>query len=324
MARPLRIDLRGGVYHVTSRGLERREIVCDDRDRAKWVDLVDGVARRRRWRVFAWALMTNHYHLFLETPDADLSAGMHDLNSGYVFGVQPPPRALRPLAPGAVQRHPGRERLPLRGVEPLHPPQSRPGRPGGPSAGLPVGELPILPRPRPRAGLAGMGGSAGHARPDGAGGPAGVREFLAAGVESPAESPLRSVVASVLLGSAGFVERMRSWLLERPPEREVPAARELRRGVGVEGVEAAVCAGLGATVETLREKRRWRNEARAIALYLCRRWTGETGVSLGERFGGVSAQAVSKLVAQVARRLGDDRRLAREVRRCEEILWAQK
>jgi REP element-mobilizing transposase RayT len=81
MARPLRIDLPDGVYHVTSRGLERREIVYDDRDRRKWLERLGAVATRRRWRVFARVLMGNHYHLFLQTPDADLSAGMHDLNS---------------------------------------------------------------------------------------------------------------------------------------------------------------------------------------------------------------------------------------------------
>src|SRR5512136_660169 len=84
MARPLRIDIPDGVYHVTSRGLERRKIVLDDRDRRKWLELLGEGATRRRWRVFAWALLDNHFHLFLRTPDADLSAGMHDLNSGYV------------------------------------------------------------------------------------------------------------------------------------------------------------------------------------------------------------------------------------------------
>jgi putative transposase len=82
MATPLRIELPDGVYHVTSRGLERREIVCDDRDRRKWLELLAAVDTRRRWRVFAWVHMGNHYHLFLQTPDADLLAGMHDLNWG--------------------------------------------------------------------------------------------------------------------------------------------------------------------------------------------------------------------------------------------------
>jgi len=83
MARPLRIEIEDGLYHVTSRGWERCVIVHDDADREEWFKLLDRVARRYGWRFFAWVLMDNHFHLFLRTPNGDLSAGMHDLNSGY-------------------------------------------------------------------------------------------------------------------------------------------------------------------------------------------------------------------------------------------------
>ena len=83
MSRPLRIDIENGIYHVTSRGWERRVIVRDDRDREQWLSLLDRVAVRCGWQVFAWTLLDNHFHLFLRTPEANLSAGMHDLNSGY-------------------------------------------------------------------------------------------------------------------------------------------------------------------------------------------------------------------------------------------------
>ena len=82
MSRALRIDVPGGLYHVTSRGLGRRAIVADDRDRQRWLALLDVASVRRRWRVLASVLMGNHFHLVVETPDADLSAGMRDLNAG--------------------------------------------------------------------------------------------------------------------------------------------------------------------------------------------------------------------------------------------------
>ncbi|NLF67956.1 MAG: hypothetical protein GX575_02760 [Candidatus Anammoximicrobium sp.] len=81
MARPLRIDIENGLYHVTSRGWEQRLVVRDDRDRQRWLELLDRVATRCGWRVFAWVLMNNHFHLYLRTPRPNLSAGMHDLNS---------------------------------------------------------------------------------------------------------------------------------------------------------------------------------------------------------------------------------------------------
>ena len=83
MSRPLRIEMENGLYHVTARGLERRVIVDSDRDRKDWLRLLDRVATRCNWRVFSWVLMSHHFHLFLRTPEPNLSAGMHDLNSGY-------------------------------------------------------------------------------------------------------------------------------------------------------------------------------------------------------------------------------------------------
>ena len=66
-----------------NRGVQRGNIVCDDHDRGEWLRLLGRAAGRCRWRVFAWALLDNHFHLFLRTPLPNLSAGMHALESGY-------------------------------------------------------------------------------------------------------------------------------------------------------------------------------------------------------------------------------------------------
>ncbi len=63
MSRPLRIEIENGLYHVTARGWERRSIVTGDRDRKDWLRLLDRVATRCGWHLFAWVLMTNHFHL---------------------------------------------------------------------------------------------------------------------------------------------------------------------------------------------------------------------------------------------------------------------
>ena len=55
----------------------------DNGDRERWADLLDRVTTRRSWCVYAWALLDNHFHLFLRRPHADLPAGMHDLDAGY-------------------------------------------------------------------------------------------------------------------------------------------------------------------------------------------------------------------------------------------------
>ena len=83
MARPLRIEFPGAVYHVTSRGNARQWIVADDTDRAAFVKHLGAVVERYHWLCHAWCLMDNHYHLLIETPEANLAAGMRTLNGGY-------------------------------------------------------------------------------------------------------------------------------------------------------------------------------------------------------------------------------------------------
>lgn len=83
MARPLRIELAGGVYHVTSRGDRREAIFRSDEDRVEWLAVLGQVCARFNWRCHAWCQMTNHFHLVLETPDANLSQGMRQLNGVY-------------------------------------------------------------------------------------------------------------------------------------------------------------------------------------------------------------------------------------------------
>jgi putative transposase len=83
MARPLRIEFPGALYHVTARGNERRPIVADDHDRAQWVATLAGVVRRFGWRLYAWCLMQNHHHLLVETPAPNLARGMRQLNGVY-------------------------------------------------------------------------------------------------------------------------------------------------------------------------------------------------------------------------------------------------
>ena len=76
MARPHRIEFPGAVYHVTSRGNARQDIVADDRDRSQWVTFLAQVVDRYGWLCHAYCLMDNHDHLLIETPQPTLSPDM--------------------------------------------------------------------------------------------------------------------------------------------------------------------------------------------------------------------------------------------------------
>ncbi|MBI3795359.1 MAG: transposase [Deltaproteobacteria bacterium] len=83
MARPLRLEIPGAVYHLTSRGNARQEIYRDVVDRETFLALLGQVCTQWRWQCYAYCLMNNHYHLVVETLDGRLAAGMRQLNGVY-------------------------------------------------------------------------------------------------------------------------------------------------------------------------------------------------------------------------------------------------
>jgi putative transposase len=83
MSRPLRLEFPGALWHITSRGNERRDIIRDSHDSRFFRSLLGRVVTERHWILHAWVLMSNHYHLLLETPEPNLSRGVKSLNQEY-------------------------------------------------------------------------------------------------------------------------------------------------------------------------------------------------------------------------------------------------
>jgi putative transposase len=83
MPTPLRIAYPGAVYHVICRGNDRGDIFRDDGDRRRYLDLFRGVISSFRLKIYAYALMSNHVHLFLKTLLPNISAAMYRLNLDY-------------------------------------------------------------------------------------------------------------------------------------------------------------------------------------------------------------------------------------------------
>ena len=73
MARPLRIQFDGALYHIVSRGNERMMIFLEDADRIKYLNILHTTIERFNWLCHVYCLMGNHYHLMIETPDANLA-----------------------------------------------------------------------------------------------------------------------------------------------------------------------------------------------------------------------------------------------------------
>lgn len=225
MARPLRLEFPGALYHVTSRGNARAAIFVDDEDRGTFLGVLGEVVERYRWRCHAYCLMYNHYHLVVETPEGNLSLGMRQLNGVYTqrfnrghgrvghlfqgrFKAILVEReryllelcryvVLNPLRAGVVQdlrRYPWSSYVAMVGAAPA---------PGWLSTEWVLSQF-------------GRRRSTAQRR---------YQVFVADGVSGA--SPWRQLRGQVLLGSERFVERLRPLLADREELTEVPRAQRL-------------------------------------------------------------------------------------------------
>ncbi len=83
MSRPLRISYPGAFYHVTSRGNEKKNVFLSDQDRKKFIEYIEPANEKYGAIIHCYCLMSNHYHLLLETPRGNLPRIMHQINASY-------------------------------------------------------------------------------------------------------------------------------------------------------------------------------------------------------------------------------------------------
>jgi len=100
MARPLRIEFPGALYHITSRGDKKQRIFEDHRDREAFLDILASALEQCNWLCHSYCLMDNHYHLLIETPDGNLSYGMRQLNGVYTQRYNRTPHTVGHLLQG--------------------------------------------------------------------------------------------------------------------------------------------------------------------------------------------------------------------------------
>jgi REP element-mobilizing transposase RayT len=228
MARPLRIEFPGALYHVMSRGNERRAIVRDDTDRSKRLDWLRRTVETYGWRLHAFVLMNNHDHLFVETPEANLSAGMQYLNGSYTSYFNRRHSRAGHLFQGRFKGHLIEARgyfLEVSRYMHLNPFRAglvaRPEDwPWGSCPGYVRGARSLEWITYGRV-LGEFGKAASQAR-------RAYGRFLRAGQAEPPASPFGAAVGGLLLGSAAFVDRIRRFVSKRPDDLDVPDLARMR------------------------------------------------------------------------------------------------
>jgi putative transposase len=281
MARPLRIEYPGCFYHVTSRGNERKDIFKSRKDREKFLSYLQSSVERYGAKIHVYCLMTNHYHLLMETPQGNLSQIMRHINGAYTTYFNVKRKRAGHLFQGrykAIVVEADEYALELSRYMHLNPVR----------AGM-------VTKPqdyewssyRCYAGLAPAPDwlsqdlilehfSARNQK-------AKYRDFVETLIEKSYETPLKAVVASTLLGSPGFVEEISEKHVNHVrADRTVPAVKQLAGQLSIEKVVDAVKRVVG------EEGALWRK----ISIHLCHRYGGMKLKEIGEKF-GVGDAAVS-------------------------------
>jgi REP element-mobilizing transposase RayT len=297
MARPLRIDFPGALHHVMSRGNDRQAIVRDDADRQRRVDWIRRTVESYGWRLHAFAVMSNHDHLFVETPEANLGPGMQFLNGSYTSYFNRRHRRVGHLFQGRFRSHlVDEEGYFLEVSRYIH---LNPIRAG------------LVERPedwfwssyrgyhRKQHALDWVCYSAvlGEFGTDVANRRAYAR-FVQAGIGEPVRSPFADAVAGLLVGSAAFLERMKKLLAKRPPDRAMPQLKTLRRRPSLAKIAAVVAAHFGSDPTHWTVGRRSDDISRAVAAYLGRHFghsAGEVAKALGYRSHGSVRNALARV-----------------------------
>lgn len=306
MARPLRLTFAGGLYHVTARGNERKAIVRDDTDRARFLDTLAAMVERYRVRCHAWVLMDNHYHLLLETPSPNLSQALRHLNGVYTQAFNRRHRRVGHLFQGrfkAIVVEKDAYLLELCRYVVLNPVR----------AGV-VTTARAYPWSSYRA-TAGLTEAPAWLTVDWLIEQFGRRKrvaqekyraFVAEGIRQPAR-PWEQVVGQVYLGGEAFIRRVQRHGAWQAGDAEIPQRQRQPCWLTAEAVLQRVAQAYRVQVVDLVRPTRRPSEARQVAVYGLRRWAGEALPAIARRM-GVTYSAVSRRVSAVERRGAGDRR----------------
>lgn len=274
MARPLRIEYSGGFYHVTSRGNERKDIFKSRKDREKFLSYLDSAVERYGAVIHAYCLMTNHYHLLIETPRGNLSQIMRHINGAYTTYFNVKRKRSGHLFQGrykAIVVEADEYALELSRYMHLNP--VRAGMVSRPqdhewSSYRSYAGLAVKPQWLTQEVILGSFGQGN--------GKAGYRSFVESLIGATYETPLKEVIAATLLGSPGFVAEVSATHVSRLlPDRTVPAVKQLSRCLSVEQVVAAAKKTVGD------DSSLWRR----ISIHLCHRYSGMGLKEIGAKFG---------------------------------------
>ncbi|GAB7025467.1 REP-associated tyrosine transposase [Geotalea toluenoxydans] len=312
MARPLRVEYEGAVYHVTARGNERGKIFFSKRDYEKFKGYLAIAKEKYGFILHAYVLMTNHYHLIIETPQKNLSKIMHYINSSYTAYTNVKRKRVGHLFQGrykAILVDKDNYLLELSRYLHLNPVrvnmvQNPEEYPHSSYRSYVTGQTENIVSSDT---ILEMMTAKKKDAPD------NYRNFVETGLGEEIASPLQKVFGGIILGDEGFIRdalaRVELGRIETP---EVSHGKALRSAMGLEEIISACCEYFEvAREEIMRDKR---SEARKACIYLMKKHTCATNREIAKLFGTLSYSAVAKISQNISQQLGVDKSLQERIK----------
>lgn len=315
MSRPLRIRYEGAFYHITARGNERKRVFFAKSDYDKFKEYLREAQDRYGYLLHCYMLMSNHYHLILDTPNSDISKIMHYINGSYTNYINRRRKRSGHLFQGrykAVLVDVDSYLLELSRYVHLNPVRAR-----------------MVKKPedytyssyrsyvsKKKEDIVHTDLILGMISNSGKFPQKMYRDFVEKSIDDGLEDPLKKSYAGSILGGETFIKEALNRLKDDAAIQKEETSH--RKDLHVALVSEQIIDALASCFElSPKEVLRDRGECRNIAIHLIKKWTSITNKRIGDMFGGLSFSAVSKVNQRFSIRIKNDRKLRRKV---EEIL----
>lgn len=322
MARPLRIEYEGALYHVTARGNERSKIFFTKKDYAKFREYIEEAQRKHGFILHAYVLMTNHFHFLIETPQANLSKIMHHISSSYTTYINIKRKRSGHLLQGrykAILVDRDSYLLELSRYLHLNPVRAKmvekpDDYPHSSYQGYVTGIAEDILSTGTVLGMITKNEKAAKER---------YRAFVESALVEEIASPLRKTYGGMILGRVEFIKETLQRLDDGQLDSvETSNRKALRAPAGQEEIMRLLSTHYGKSREEISTN--CDMEIRKVGIYLMKKHTGVSNREIGELFGGLSYSAVAKTVQRLSKELESNRELRGSLKLLEEKLSSVK
>ncbi len=321
MARPLRIEYNGALYHITARGNERNPIYREEWDYQKFLDILAELPQRYGILIHGYVLMGNHYHLLIETPKGNITKVMHYLNATYTGYFNKKYGRVGHLFQG---RYKGllieKERYLLSVSRYIHLNPVRAGISRRPEEYKWSSYPEYIGREKKNKWLTSEWILGRYSRDE-----AKARRLYKAFVDEGLtlrENPFEGLKAGLILGSEDFIDEIKK-KIGLKKHREIPESRRLIGNIKYEDVITVVAKRFETGEQEIRKAGKRNNLARKICLYILRRLTDISNEDIAGYF-GIGYTAVSQASSRLKKEMRKNKGLKKIVQEMEEELSSEE